>query len=395
MIMENIKAQLKTLYKAHAPDKIDLIDSLLEKYKGKEKQFYVSEKAKYTKKNSVTDSKKILAEAMARIAAQKKAKTTTSQTETKKTEKAEGKPDEKPAAKKAPIAKKSISEKQTPIPTVAKKETSTPVVPQKAEEKKPHKSEKELKPIPVPTPIKKEKPVKKEAFTKDVKKETPKREVITAQKDEKALDKLQEAKAKLARNKRQAKPKKKKSFLWIIVVMIVVLLLILLSFLYVNYFSGEEKTQEEATKLEETTVISEPKNATLDDTTDSVLEKDTLEDDVNKSQQNPHADEPKETIKEETIYSTADRLYAKDIPESSVFVSCFAVKTEKAAQKKIALLKTYKLKAHYYWIPDIDNTGHSFFKVVVGPFNNVKSAYPSLTTVQERINFDAYILTVK
>ena len=349
--MENVKAQLQTLYKAHAPDKIDQIDSLLEKYKGKEKQFFVSEKAKYTKKKSVTDSKKILAEAMARIAAQKKAKTTTSQTETKKTEKVERKPVERTIAKKVPIAKKSLSEKQRPIAAVVK------------------------------TP----------------KEETPKREVMTAQKDEKALDKLPEAKAKLARNKEQAKPKKKrkKSFLWIIVLMIVVLLLILLSFLYVNYFSGEEKNQEETTKMEETTVISEPRNARSEETTNSVSEKGRLDENGNKNQQNSNAEEAKKAIKEETIFSTADRLYAKDIPEASVFVSCFAVKTEKAAQKKIALLKTYKLKAHYYWIPDIDNTGNSFFKVVVGPFNNVKSANSSLTTVQERINFDAYILTLK
>ena len=69
--MENYKELLTALYKEHAPDNIDQIDFYLERYKGKEKQFYITQKAKYAKKRSVTDSKKILEEAMARIDSRK------------------------------------------------------------------------------------------------------------------------------------------------------------------------------------------------------------------------------------------------------------------------------------------------------------------------------------
>jgi len=69
--MENYKELLIELYKKHAPEKLDQIDFYLDRYKGKEKQFYITQKAKYANTRSVTDSKKILEKAMERIAQQK------------------------------------------------------------------------------------------------------------------------------------------------------------------------------------------------------------------------------------------------------------------------------------------------------------------------------------
>lgn len=55
--MENYKELLIELYREYAPEKIDQIDFYLERYKGKEKQFYITQKAKYSNKKSVKDSK--------------------------------------------------------------------------------------------------------------------------------------------------------------------------------------------------------------------------------------------------------------------------------------------------------------------------------------------------
>jgi len=424
--MENVKTLLKALYKEHAPDKIELIDSYLEKYKGKEKQFYVSEKAKYSKKNSITDSKKILEEAMARIAAQKKAKAAVPKSTAKEIKESvpkKPKPEPKPIKKiekEKVIAKvQAVKKQETLVEQAAKTSlTKAPVVEKtKAdivkEERSFPRSQKEIKnekvsPLPETSSTTITKPVEKEVPAKIASnKEMPVSKDLSAEKediikekesvsnDKKEVDKLAEAKARLIKNKKQHKSKKKKSFSWIIIIMIVVLLLISVSFIYINYFSPQEQKVAEAINVEEVTIsVDQGKSESVEITKD-VAEADGTDDLAVKVEKRSNIDKPKKRNPKPVIRSTQDRLYSNDIGRPSIFVSCFAVKTEMAAQNKIKLLKEYKLDAHYYWIPDMDKQGHSFFKVVVGPFNTVKSAYPSLTTVQERINFDAYILTIK
>lgn len=355
--MENFKELLTTLYKEHAPDRIDQIDYYLEKYKGKESQFYVSEKAKYSKKRSVTDSKKILEEAMARIASQNSKKASKEKIETK-------------PSKKEPIVKKK-SEKKSKKDTL--KKDTTLIKPKEVKKEDKAKEEKNKKIVLVPKE-QEEKPKKEEGVRKS---------------DEKEVDKLKAAKAQLAQNQKKENSRKKKSFLWIIILLVFVLVLILISVFYSSYFNIQEVVStKEVAKAEEVVPVMESAPNEEPENYESTKE---ILDTVTTTTVQPE-------IKEETreiIQSTEDRLYADDIPDNAVFVSCFSMKKEKRAQEKLKQLKIYNLNAHYYWIPDIDAQGNPFFKVVVGPFKDVKTAYSTLTTVQERINFDAYILTIK
>lgn len=74
--MEDYKKLLTELYKVHEPERIKQIDYFLERYKGKEKQFYISQKAKYKSRKPVSDSRKIIEEALARIRSQSTEKKT-------------------------------------------------------------------------------------------------------------------------------------------------------------------------------------------------------------------------------------------------------------------------------------------------------------------------------
>ena len=68
--MEDYKKLLTDLYTINDPERVKQIDYFLERYKGKEKQFYISQKAKYKSKKPISDSKKIIEEALARIKSQ-------------------------------------------------------------------------------------------------------------------------------------------------------------------------------------------------------------------------------------------------------------------------------------------------------------------------------------
>ena len=100
-------------------------------------------------------------------------------------------------------------------------------------------------------------------------------------------------------------------------------------------------------------------------------------------------------FKVDAFHESGMRLYNDMIPHPSYFVTCFVVDSEQEAKEKVYLLKTQGLKAHYYWIPDIDPKGNKYFKVVVGPYKDMASTFPSLTKVQEQINMDAYVLKMK
>jgi hypothetical protein len=89
------------------------------------------------------------------------------------------------------------------------------------------------------------------------------------------------------------------------------------------------------------------------------------------------------------------RITKESLNLPAYFVACYAVKTERQALNKINYLKSKGFDACYYWIPDFAYQGNPYFKVVIGPFTNLRDTYRKLTPVQERAEFDAYILTLK
>ena len=335
--MENYQELLKELYQKYDPEKIDQIDFYLEKYKGKEKQFYITQKAKYEQKKSVTDSKKILAEAMARIAKEKKEK----------------KLDEPQKEVKTPKPKKTVIKEVPKTKTIQKKEEKKVVPPPPPKEKKPL------------TP-----PISKPVINKEAEKRKIERSIITVHPT--PIEK-------------EKKEKKKRGAFWYFIWVILLLVIVFLLIYFLGYRQNDTSPPVEDIKKEK---IEKPTEAKQEKTTiiDSVA--------LNKTE-TPATTQNEEPIQETTPSVSPDRLYANDIQKPLVFVSCFAVKKENKAQIYVAQLQGLNLEAHYYWIPDIDAQGNSYFKVVVGPFSNVKSAQNALTKVQEQVNLDAYILTIK
>lgn len=437
--MENYKELLSALYKEHAPDKLDQIDFYLDRYKGKEKQFYITQKAKYAKKRSVTDSKKILEEAMARIRAQKEKTAASKKQETKKSI---SKPIIKTAApKKLTVKDPVLQEKKAveieaknekpKIQDLAKKEKQA-VIEEKQDviikktsttlkQKKEEKSEEKLNVKIVDTTASLNPSLKKsndEPITsplntnrEELKPKAEEKETInktTISDKEKKLLELEEAKARLAKSR---KKEDKKSFTIWYVGAIALLVLIVASVVYFTKFYNNENQSKEPVRIQKVVVenkkISTDQNEAPEETTKE--EKATVKEIAPVVKEEPQKEiapvkkeEPKKVIvqekpakKQSRTQPTAERLYSKDFSHPAIFVGCFAVKSESLAQKKVAQLKEHKLKAHYYWIPDMDAGGNEYFKVVIGPFDSLSNAYPSLTKVQERINFDAYIIILQ
>ena len=375
--MENYKELLTALYKEHAPEKIDLIDSFLERYKGKEKQFYITQKAKYAKKRSVKDSKKILEEAMARIAARKKGDTTT------KKEVIRPKPPKKEEpkviiAKKEPVIeeKKAEAPKKAIVkPKVEEEKKKIPVIEtSKKEEKKT-----DIKPIVIvdTTTKPKESVIDEMPSALDIEKER------IAEK-EKKLEELKKTKEKIAL--RKEKEKKKSRLVWYIA-LIALLILIIAGIVYYTSFYHQDDVNKEPVKVQKVVIDNQAKEneekAVADSSSTEKTEITTKETKKPTKEVAKKKPEAKPEKKKSSTRATADRLYSNDITRPTVFVACFAVKTESQAQQKVAMLKGKNLKGHYYWIPDLDTNGNSFFKVVLGPFNDAKSAYPSLTKVHQ------------
>lgn len=446
-IMENYKELLTELYQEHAPEKIDQIDFYLQKYKGKEKQFYITQKAKYANKKSVTDSKKILEEAMARIkkkgqdnkiksADDIEKKETPDETKKESTKKEEPKPisppivedkkvkpkepvisDAKPLEKSKTKKEEETDKKQKEVP---KADINPPIksspVEKKAVEKKSEIQQTEVKKEAVKKENEQNKNIqlKEDTTNESIKTESPKTDTAkkesNSQKEDaskikqenwqKEKEKLQQAKIKS-----EKKEKRKLSIFWYIGGAAVIILLVALSVWFLHFRTVEEQKEEpinvQKVKVEKTDV-----NTIQSDTKEEQEETKIKEKQEQQKTSTTSAEKQKATTKPETekkqkptkqttqTRPTADRIYARDINKPAIFVGCFATKTESFAQKKIELLKQQNLDAHYYWIPDLDPNGNPYFKVVVGPFNSITEAYPSLTKAQERVNFDSYILIV-
>jgi len=430
--MENYKELLTALYKEHAPNKIDQIDFYLDRYKGKEKQFYITQKAKYTKKRSVTDSKKILEEAMARIRAQQEKTAASKKTETKQTFPKPNIKTETP--KKQDVVEKPVFEEKE---TIKIKETANkPIIIDTPKKEAPivKDDKKDVSNVDTlnKTVLKKEeklnvkivdttaslnpslKKTKEETMastlkTKEEDKGPKVEEKIDANKTtisrkENKLADLEEAKARLVKSRK--KERKKPVAIWYIGA-IALFILIIAFIVYFMSFYNNEKPEKEPVKIQKV-VVENKKISTDQNTAPPIVEKKkeaTKKKVIVEEEKEPVKEQKKEpqkeVVREEPVkkqrktHITAERLYSKDFSHPAVFVGCFAVKSETLAQDKVALLKEHKLKAHYYWIPDMDANGNEYFKVVIGPFSSLGEAYPSLTKVQERINFDAYILILQ
>lgn len=413
--MENYKELLSTLYKEYAPEKVDQIDFYLDRYKGKEKQFYITQKAKYTNKKSVKDSKKILEEAMARINKRKEEAKAILQEEKDKKEKKEAIPVKEVKLDPKPIKEKPVVPIKKPV---VKEEIKKEVIPAIIVEK-------ETKPIekkPEPIPVKKEKieereinpPIlKREKTEEKIQVEQPKKEeadIVYTSAEQQRMEDLKSKKSDFETSRKsiqaeqaqeeEEKRKKRTPVFWYFgaaaVVFIALAILIYFSFLH------QPTPQKEPNHVQKVVVDNKPVNTEDSKTTTIAKEEEKPEAEASKPQTEKKQVQNKPKKKEESkpekkkavTKSTADRLYASDINRPAIFVACFAVRQESLAQNKVASLKARNLDAHYYWIPDMGNNGNAFFKVVVGPFNSAPEAYPSLTKVQERINFDAYIIVV-
>lgn len=455
--MENYKELLTALYKEHAPEKIDQIDFYLDRYKGKEKQFYITQKAKYANKKSVTDSKKILEEAMARIKkkndqaniktpppippqkSEPPKKAGQKPVEAKKEEvkfapKMESKKEEqKPEEPKEKISEKkeikTVETKAEPAKevTIEKKPTDKPKQEAAKVEINPSIKKKEpAKPIEQKTKIKEEKPADRKIDPVIKEEKSSEKDIIIPPpppKEEKLKpkkDSWEEEKRKFQQTKRtyQKKEKKRSPVIWYFGGAALIILVIAFV-VWFFHFKDMDKNHKTPINVQKVKVENKPVS-TAENTSNGnseakdnkqkekeIIKKETpSQKESNTSAKNQakavQKQEKKTTTaktrtqkKQSQTRPTADRIYAKDINKPAIFVSCFATKTERQAQQKIKLLKKHGLDAHYYWIPDLDSKGNSFFKIVAGPFKSVKDAYPSLTKAQERVNFDSYILTIK
>lgn len=382
--MENYKELLSELYKEHAPEKLDQIDFYLNKYQGKEKQFYITQKAKYAHKASIKDSKKILEEAMARIS---KDQQNPSSEKTSKTELAK---EEKQAIKKSAEKKKKEKEAIDPIiaaavPETPEKEPSQEKVSQK--KNPPKERKKVVVPIveetttpPLVKKTKMEEPIQDHP-EKDNKEEPaiiiPIVEKVNKPKEDKNKQKLETKETAKKPDSDIVEEQKKSRVFWYFLLLLIVFLAIVFM-IYCLYFSDKYANINKEVAIEKVQGDAPEQNK------ETLILTEAAQDKEANNQQTVSGQKP-----------NVDRLYVSDLPSPAIFVACFAEKKEELAQKKVISLKSQGLDAHYYWIPDIDAQGNQYFKIVIGPFNTHREAYPSLTKVQERINFDAYILVVK
>ncbi len=339
--MENYKELLIALYKEHAPEKIDQIDFYLDRYKGKEKQFYISQKAKYADKKPVTDSKKILAETMARIKEQgEKAKIKKEDTNSDKKE--------EPLKKVEKVKKEEVlAHKET---TEIKKKEEKVVVEEKKEP---------LKAVPI--------------IKKPTKEATPQKPITKKKMEDPAININPPIKKEEPKDKPESEKEKKRKvpaiwyFFWTVFI-----LFIIAFFIWFCIFRDAHHQDEQGLNLQKAKV----------ENNEEVEKSDTTQSIIKKNKPNATPDLQKHNNAAQTKPS-AERLYNKDINKPAIFVACFAVKKESLAQNKVSQLKQYNLDAHYYWIPDIDAKGNPFFKIVVGLFFFYKGCF-SFTSLKFR-----------
>ena len=427
--MEDYKKLLTDLYTTHDPERVKQIDYFLERYKGKESQFYISQKAKYKSRKPVSDSRKIIEEALARIKSQS-AEAVSLKDELKKKPVVYGENPITPAAETEEIT--------TPVVETEEEEIPTPIV----EVEKEDKIESFADEVLIEN-IRREEPSRRteRASTKEFYQtpyyyeektipETPKRTTSSSIKPSAKDDWQNERKKEPASRPSTVLPPEaektfnQKYFLSIlgIVSAATVFALIIFYVFFVSPRTYKPNTRTEKTvtapvkkkiiatpkkktttpskkepvaapKKETTTPakkedIAAPKKAIPIETKSIVVKKETTSP---ANQTKPAITQPKQTAS----VSGGLRIQKGDLHLPAYFVACYAVKTENHALKKIAELKGKGFEASYYWIPDFVPNGNTYFKVVIGPFSARMDAMRKLTPVQERAEFDAYVLALK
>jgi chemotaxis protein histidine kinase CheA len=381
--MEDYKKLLTDLYTAHDPERLKQIDYFLERYKGKEKQFYISQKAKYKNKKPVSDSKKIIEEALARIKSQSDSKAK----QAGKHQKTDSSPNVEGDSRKP---KEVIQEKQEEIKAVEEEKQEVKAILESAETLSKTKVEEEKKaskisPVSqaiqeVSIPEKEDpeidkavKPIENEKVNQ---KETAKPEVWFSEEEKtKNFQKQNNPPHKTQ------KTSNKKYFFYIFGIVILFIILALL--LFFLFFSKPHTTKKASPKPKTTLTKKTPKAKPV--STKTKIQKKT-----NTKKISPQKVQPKTTTK-----ANAVRIRKGSIDLPAYFVACYAVKSETLALKKIAELKAKGFNACYYWIQDFDTYGNPYFKVAIGPFSNRLDAMKKLTPVQEKAEFDAYVLELK
>ncbi len=387
--MEDYKKLLTDLYTAHDPERLKQIDYFLTRYKGKEKQFYISQKAKYKNKKPVSDSKKIIEEALARIK---------SQSDSKATQMIKPKttlPIQKAESPKTESEQETILTKSTEIKADNKKEIEAI-----NEEKK--KSKTIQKPINDKSKVKLEEAKKTtEASRPTAAKTNPKKEDIKPQSFANPIESEKEnrdsdanSKVWFKEDKKNEAPQKqvippletrktsnKRYFFYIFGIVVLFIILALLLFFL---FFTKPNTTKKASPKPKTTITKKTAKTKLTTTKPKAQKK-----------QNTKKVTQSKVQKKITSKAIGIRIRKGDIDLPAYFVACYAVRNESYALKKIAGLKAKGFNACYYWIQDFDTYGNPYFKVVIGPFNNRLDAMKKLTPVQERAEFDAYVLELK
>lgn len=424
--MEDYKKLLTDLYLIYDPERVKQIDYFLEKYKGQEKQFYIRQKENYEKKKPVSDSKKIIEEALARIKAK------SSGTGTTKDPEKEGKtepltPIKLPEDKKEFSVSDSVDEDSIHTRNALVEEDSE--VPKSVYSSTSRSTNDDVwfsktrtETIPEPITIEPETPIHV----------------------------------------------RKNYFLNIFGMVLLVIFLIVI--VYITFFNEPDKQAVGVVKKpagmttpstsKETTTLSEDKEETAAETKrpeketpkSPIIEKEPPASKTNTSktieeqkklfdksinplaktadsandktiQEKPSPSKIKKRsfipgteliIKSETIAQKAPELETTPLPNEKplnningvrinkgdlllpvYFVACYAVKSEAYALTKVNQLKARGFDASYYWIPDFVPQGNKYFKVVIGPFATQREAMRKLTPVQERAEFDAYVLQLK
>lgn len=334
--MEDYKKLLTDLYQLHDPERIKQIDYFLERYKGKERQFFISQQAKYKSKKLVSDSKKIIEEALERIKTQSEVGKTepADKDQSKHTEEIVVPPVEKEIEKviEEEIEEVKEIEKEVENETELEKEvektpeaeTFQPIIPLEETQGSPAE---EVPPPIVVKPIYRKPPVEKD------------------------------------------KSKRKKFYLIFFGIVALVMLIILIIFIIFYYVPINKQTKIN-TEKNQTTIIKE-QSVTDDQTT-----------------------EPELTTESTPPPGTA-KIESGSLKLPTYFVACSAVKNESFALVKVKELQEKGFDAKYFWIPDFIPYGHPYFKVVIGPFETRRDAMRTLTPVQERAEFDAYVFELK
>jgi len=160
---------------------------------------------------------------------------------------------------------------------------------------------------------------------------------------------------------------------------------------YVFFYNSSDKSAKQTAKTQQTTAVKKETKADPEKTAKTKTNKQATTEQTTSKTPPPAK---KETQKVSPVLGNV-HLKKGDIQLPAYFVACYAVKKETFAQEKVNTLKAKGFDAKYYWIPDFVSNGNTYYKVVIGPYSTRDKAMEMLTPVQEKAEFDAYVLELK